>query len=143
MQNEELRRTREELELSRNTYAELYDFAPVGYLTFDAPGLIQEVNLAGAQLLGTERQLLINTPFPISLPTQTSGRFFPITSHLVVQRHVMLKCDQTSRERRHADPCSTPEHLGRILENKGRIILTSIIDGTVRKQLEEKLQNSP
>ena len=33
MQNEELRRAREELELSRNKYAELYDFAPVGYFT--------------------------------------------------------------------------------------------------------------
>jgi hypothetical protein len=35
MQNEELLRTREELEVSRNKYADLYDFAPVGYFTFD------------------------------------------------------------------------------------------------------------
>jgi len=37
MQNEELRRAREELELSRNKYAELYDFAPVGYATLLSP----------------------------------------------------------------------------------------------------------
>ena len=55
MQNEELRQAREELEASRNKYAELYDFAPVGYFTFDAHGLIREINLAGAQLLGIER----------------------------------------------------------------------------------------
>ncbi|MRR57230.1 MAG: PAS domain-containing protein [Deltaproteobacteria bacterium] len=63
MQNEELRQAREALEVSRNKYAELYDFAPVGYFAFDAHGLIREVNLAGAQLLGIERQLLANKPF--------------------------------------------------------------------------------
>ena len=35
---EELRRSREELEASRNKYALLYDFAPVGYFTFDRGG---------------------------------------------------------------------------------------------------------
>ena len=63
MQNAELRGTREELELSRDTYAELYDYAPVGYFTFDAHGVIREVNLSGAQLLGVERQQLTNKPF--------------------------------------------------------------------------------
>ena len=32
---EELRRSREELETSRNKLALLYDFAPVGYFTLD------------------------------------------------------------------------------------------------------------
>ena len=73
IQNEELIRAREELELSRNKYAELYDFAPVGYFTFDADGLIREVNLAGAQLLGTERRLLANKPF-ISFIADADGR---------------------------------------------------------------------
>ncbi len=55
LQNDELRRAREELEVSRNKYTELYDFAPVGYFTFDPGGLIREVNLTGAQLLGIEQ----------------------------------------------------------------------------------------
>jgi diguanylate cyclase (GGDEF)-like protein/PAS domain S-box-containing protein len=63
MQNEELRRAQAELEASRNRYADLYDFAPVGYFTFDDNGRIVEVNLAGAGLLGVDRQLLINKPF--------------------------------------------------------------------------------
>jgi PAS domain-containing protein len=48
MQNEELRRTQEKLEESRSKYSGLYDFAPVGYFTFDKHGLIIDVNLTGA-----------------------------------------------------------------------------------------------
>jgi len=65
MQNEELRRAQEELEASRSRYADLYDFAPTGYLTFDQDGLITEVNLAGAGLLGVDRRRLINKPFSV------------------------------------------------------------------------------
>ena len=39
MQNTELRRTQQELESSRNRYAELYDFAPIANFTFDPPTL--------------------------------------------------------------------------------------------------------
>jgi PAS domain-containing protein len=63
MQNEELLRAQEELEASRSRYADLYDFAPIGYFTFDKSGLIMEVNLTGARLLGVDRQWLINKPF--------------------------------------------------------------------------------
>ncbi len=51
MQNEELRRAQIELEESRNRYSDLYDFAPIGYFTFDKNGLILEVNLTGANKL--------------------------------------------------------------------------------------------
>jgi len=51
---EELRRSQEELEASRNKYAFLYDFAPVGYFTLDRDGLIKTVNRTGVQLLGAE-----------------------------------------------------------------------------------------
>ena len=60
---EELRRSREELETSRNKYALLYDFAPVGYFTFDRDGVIQSVNLFGVRLLGVERAGLISRRF--------------------------------------------------------------------------------
>jgi PAS domain S-box-containing protein len=67
MQNEELRSTQEELEKSRTCYAELYDFAPVGYLTFDQQGLIVEANLTAANQLSTERAILLGKPFSLFL----------------------------------------------------------------------------
>jgi len=44
-------------------YTDLYEFAPVGYFTLDTAGVICAVNLTGANLLGTERSLLIGRPF--------------------------------------------------------------------------------
>ncbi len=54
MQNEELRRVQIELEAARDRYRDLYDFAPVGYLTLTREGLITEINRAGATMLGEE-----------------------------------------------------------------------------------------
>ncbi len=59
LQNTELQRTRIEAEKALEKYTELYDFAPVGYFSIDQQGLIQEVNLMGAALLGAVRSLLM------------------------------------------------------------------------------------
>ena len=143
MQNEELRLAREELELSRNKYAELYDFAPVGYFTLDANGLIQEVNLAGAQLLGIERLLLANKPF-ITLIADAEGReIFSRHLTLVLQQHVMLKCEIKLKGK---DGTLIDAQLQSVAvdnsDGKECHILTSIVDGTFRKQLEQGMQNA-
>lgn len=62
MQNEELRRTQLALDSSRARYFELYDLAPVGYLTLDEQGLIQEANLTITVMLGVERGSLVRQP---------------------------------------------------------------------------------
>jgi PAS domain S-box-containing protein len=63
MQNEELRHVQIELAESRDKYFELYDFAPVGYFTFDEMARIQDVNLTGADLLGSQRNKLLKKKF--------------------------------------------------------------------------------
>jgi PAS domain S-box-containing protein len=60
LQNDELCKTQVELETARRKYSNLYDFAPVGYFTLNQAGMIEEVNLAGAALLGLERSHIIN-----------------------------------------------------------------------------------
>jgi len=59
MQNEELREKQEKLIAARLRYFELYDLAPVGYLTVNKNGLILEANLAASTMLDVPRSLLL------------------------------------------------------------------------------------
>jgi signal transduction histidine kinase len=58
LQNDELRQTLDELELSRNKCAELLDVASSDRFTFDVLGMIRKANFTDAQLLAIERGFL-------------------------------------------------------------------------------------
>src|ERR687897_873412 len=62
VQNEQLLKAQAELEQTRDRYADLYDFAPIGYVSLTPDGNILEINLSGAALLGRQRRFLINVP---------------------------------------------------------------------------------
>ncbi len=59
MQNDALRQTSEVLDSARARYFDLYDLAPVGYVTVTESGLIHEANLTAATLLGVARSVLV------------------------------------------------------------------------------------
>ena len=61
-QNEELRRTQVELDLTRARYFDLYDQAPVGYFTLSDSETILEANLTAATLLGVQAKALVGSP---------------------------------------------------------------------------------
>lgn len=63
IQNEELRLAQQEMEVSQNRFRDLYNFAPVGYLTVSEAGLILEANRTAAILLGVETVALVGQAF--------------------------------------------------------------------------------
>ena len=77
MQNEQLRASQQELEQARERYVDFYDFAPVGYLTLNDRGMISEINLTGAAMIGVERHALHNLQL---LPVHQSGMPRPAAS---------------------------------------------------------------
>ena len=61
--NEELRQSKNETDALLAKYLDIYDFAPIGYFTLNADGIILQVNLTGARLLGVERSRLTGQQF--------------------------------------------------------------------------------
>jgi len=92
MQNETLRQSQIALEESRDRYVDFYDFAPVGYLTLSAQGLITELNLAGAEILGAARSKLVRSRFSPSVAAEHRDRWHQhFTSAL--HNEAKLRCE--------------------------------------------------
>ncbi len=75
MQNEALRQTQVALEESRDRYVDLYEFAPVGYLSLSYSGLITQANLTAAALLGVERGKLRQRRFSLFVAAEDRDLF--------------------------------------------------------------------
>jgi PAS domain S-box-containing protein len=73
IQNEELRQAQIELAHSRDNYSNLYEFAPVGYLTIDKQGVIEQANLTVATMLKVERKDLIGRKFSDLISDESLG----------------------------------------------------------------------
>jgi PAS domain S-box-containing protein len=73
--NEELERTRAKAEEALARYAELYELAPVGYLTLGLDGTIQRVNITGARLVGLDRSKLVGKRFELLVVAEGRAAF--------------------------------------------------------------------
>ncbi len=115
IQNVDLRRAQMDIEESRDRYIDLYEFAPIGYLTLTCDGMISEVNLTGAALLGMARNKLINRRFDSFVTADDRGRWHSYflnlfqsigrkVCELVIQRkdgtffHAQLDCQRTQSD---------------------------------------------
>ena len=74
LQNQRLRDAQRALEESRRRYVDLYDFAPVAYLTLDPAGRIKEANLTAARLLGIPRLRLCGAALVQFVAPADAGR---------------------------------------------------------------------
>ncbi len=142
IQNEELRRAQSELEVSRDGYSDLYDFAPVGYVTISEKGLILQANLACADMLGVERSSLIGKPFSRFVKKEDQDVFYLHRKKLFEKKAKQvceLKLVRKDRTQFHAQlECIL------IKDTQGNITQTrtAISDISERKRVEEVLRNA-
>ncbi len=66
-QTQQLLEAQSQLESSRDVYLDLYEFAPVPYVTFDWAGNVRAINLTGCALLGRDRHAIVGYPFQAHL----------------------------------------------------------------------------
>jgi PAS domain S-box-containing protein len=132
MQNEE----------SRDRYQELYESAPVGYLTLTREGLITEINLTGARLFGVERKELINRYFSAWVTPKDSDHWHHLLLGLM-QREVEAHNFELTLQR--SDKSVFHAQLNGQLVASGNldpVIRITLTDSTERKQTEEALRKS-
>ncbi len=75
MQNEALQEARDAAEQSLESYAELFDYAPIAYFTLTPAGIIRRTNFQGGVLLGTERLRLSGKYFSHSVSNEYRPTF--------------------------------------------------------------------
>jgi PAS domain S-box-containing protein len=142
MQNEELRTAQEDLEQSRSRYADLYDFAPVGYFTFDKKGLILDVNLTGAGQLGTERGLLIKKPFSHFIKKEDQDLFY-LHRQQVFKTKTRHSCQMRIKRKDGTEFYAHLESMA-VTEEKGKIrqFRTTVTDVTERRMAADRIKES-
>jgi diguanylate cyclase (GGDEF)-like protein/PAS domain S-box-containing protein len=139
MQNEELRNSQSELEESRTKYSDLYDFAPVGYFTFDKHGLILEANLTAATELGLERSLFIHKPFRAYIVMEDRD-IFDSHLHKVFKSGDLQTCEIRLKRKDGSEFYAQLESKGTRDSFGHGICRNSLTDITGRKFKEEEIK---
>ena len=83
MQNNELRRVALELEEANERIREIYDAVPVGYFTVNHKGMISEINLTGAALLGEPKASLLNVPMSLFVAKEDQCAYYNARQEMI------------------------------------------------------------
>jgi len=75
-QNDDLIAAQKEITQSQRKYRDLYDFAPIGYFLLDVHGVIQEINLSGADMIDRQRSVICGKPLLIYIQPGYRRPFF-------------------------------------------------------------------
>lgn len=138
MQNEELRMTQEQLGESLEKYSDLYEFAPVGYVTSNIKGRILEANLTFSNQLGIDRSRLINTALSLyaAAPDRATFRAHLDQVFRSGERHT---CELRLEQRNGPERFVQVDSLRALHSDGSPLCRTSVTDISTRKAAEGKL----
>ena len=142
LQNQELRESQHRIEEALLRYSDLYDFAPVGYLSLDKQGVIHEINLTGASMLGKERKYLLGRPLMPLLERESHATFM---QHL---NRVYADNGQAVDEVLLLSEEHVPRHVSIVssamatASSENRLCRTALVDITQLKLKEAELTQS-
>jgi PAS domain S-box-containing protein len=141
-QNHQLIETQHALEESRDRYVDLYDFAPIGFVTLTTAGLIREMNLTAAAMLGRERGRIIGLPFNSFVTASDKPKF---SEHLRQCRQFDLMSTIVELVLNTGDSPVSVQLVTRTQAGDARsdgIFLTAIVDITEKHRLEEERRSA-
>ncbi len=137
MQNEELLIAQTEAEANLERYTELYDMAPVGYLTLGRDGVIHQINLKAARQLGIFRAQLKQQRFSAFISVDSLPVFNDFLAGLF-EGMTTQQCELTLLPADHSPTLIV--HIEAIASDDDQLCRLILIDITERKGNEEKLK---
>ena len=138
LQNQELLKARQELEVSQARYFNLYDLAPVGYCSLTPGGLILEANQTAAKLLGASKESLVNRPLHGFIFKDDQDTYY------LNRKHLLKTGERQAWESRMLDAAGRPLWVQLITaleqDRDGAAVCRLVmVDITERKGVEEAL----
>ena len=138
MQNEALRQAQAETQRALRRYSDLFELAPVGYLNLDLNGVIQQINVAGANLLGDVAGALVGRHLLDFLQPQCRH----VVADLLVLAHASRRRHSGELTLLGTDPLAPPVHvqLDVMTDGTGLTQRAVLVDITEARRLQAEVE---